>query len=139
MTRWHLLLLPFLFACSNAEHDTLTDHWPNGNVKRELIVSAGDTTEIAMYDTAGRLSKVSRWSEGQKHGKWEAFYPDGKPWSIHHYKKGIQVGAYFTWHPNGNPFVSGQYDSIGEPTGMWRFFNDQGNLIREERGPSIHN
>ena len=86
---------------------------------------AGDTTEIAVYDEAGRLSKVSRWSDGQKHGKWEAFYPDGKPWSVHQYHHGVQVGGYFTWHPNGKPFITGQYDSIGHPTGMWRFFDDQ--------------
>ena len=74
---------------------------------------AGDTTEIAVYDEDGRLSKVSRWSEGQKHGKWEAFYPEGKPWSVHQYNQGVQVGGYFTWHPNGKPFIAGQYDSLG--------------------------
>ena len=137
--RWLLVLLPLLTACSAPEERTLTERWPDGNVKREVIVAAGDTTEIAVYDEAGRLSKISRWSDGQKHGKWEAFYPDGKPWSVHQYNQGVQVGGYFTWHPNGKPFITGQYDSIGNPTGMWRFFDDQGGLIREESGPSIHN
>ena len=137
--RWLLVLLPLLAACSAPEERTLTERWPNGNVKREVIVTAGDTTGIAVYDEAGRLSKVSRWSDGNQHGKWEAFYPDGKPWSVHPYHHGIQVGGYFTWHPNGKPFITGQYDSIGNPTGMWRFFDDQGGLIREESGPSIHN
>ena len=137
--RWLLVLLPLLAACSAPEERTLTERWPNGNVKREVIVTAGDTTEIAVYDEAGRLSKVSRWSGGQKHGKWEAFYQDGKPWSVHQYNRGVQVDGYFTWHPNGKPFITGQYDSIGNPTGMWRFFDDQGGLIREESGPTIHN
>ena len=136
---WPLDLLPLFVACSDPEKSTLTDSWPNGNVKREVVVAAGDTAEIAVYDEAGRLSKVSRWSDGQKHGKWEAFYPDGKPWSVHQYNQGVQVGGYFTWHSNGKPFIIGQYDSIGNPTGMWRFFDDQGRLIREESGPSIHN
>jgi len=137
--RWLLVLLPLLAACSVPEERTHTDRWPNGNVQRQVVVAAGDTTEIAVYYEAGRLSKVSRWSDGQKHGKWEAFYPDGKPWSVHQYNQGVQVGGYFTWHPNGKPFITGQYDSIGNPTGMWRFFDDQGALIREESGPSIHN
>lgn len=137
--RWLLVLLPLFTACSVPEERTLTDRWPNGNVKREVVVAAGDTTEIAVYDEAGRLSKISRWSDSQKHGKWEAFYPDGKPWSVHQYNKGVQIGGYFTWHPNGRPFITGQYDSIGNPTGMWRFFDEQGGLIREESGPSIHN
>ena len=73
--RWLLLLLPLLAACSAPEGTHLTERWPDGNVKREVVVMAGDTTEIAVYDEAGRLSKVSRWSDGQQHGKWEAFYP----------------------------------------------------------------
>ena len=137
--RWLLLLLPLLAACSSPEERTFTERWPDGNVKREVVVLAEDTTEIAVYDKAGRLSKISRWADGQQHGKWEAFYPDGKPWSVHQYHHGVQVGVYFTWYPNGKPFITGQYDSIGNPTGMWRFFNDQGELIREESGPSIHN
>ena len=58
--RWLLLLLPLLAACSAPEERTLTERWPDGNVKREVVVLAGDTTEIAVYDEAGRLSKVSR-------------------------------------------------------------------------------
>ena len=138
--RWLLALLPLLAAaCSAPEERTLTERWPDGNIKREVVVMAGDTTEIAVYDEDGRLSKVSRWSDDQKHGKWEAFYPDGKPWSVHQYNQGVQVGGYFTWHPNGKPFIAGQYDSIGNPTGLWRFFDEQGGVIREESGASIHN
>ena len=64
-TRWPLVLLPLLAACSDPEKHTLTERWPDGNVKREVVVLAGDTTEIAVYDEAGRLSKISRWSDGQ--------------------------------------------------------------------------
>ena len=93
--RWLLALLPLMVACSAPEEHTLTERWPNGNIKREVVVEAGDTTEIAVYDEAGRLSKVSRWSDGQKHGKWEAFYPDGKPWSVHQYTKASKWGLLY--------------------------------------------
>ena len=93
--RWLLLLLPLLAACSSPEERTFTERWPDGNVKREVVVLAEDTTEIAVYDKAGRLSKISRWADGQQHGKWEAFYPDGKPWSVHQYHHGVQVGGLF--------------------------------------------
>ncbi len=139
MTRWAIFFVSVITACSDIKQQTITDYWPNGNVKRELVVVAGDTTAITIYDEAGRLSKICRWSKGEKHGKWEAYYLDGKPWSFHQYKRGVQVGAYHTWHPNGEPFITGQYDSIGNPAGIWRFFDDKGHLIKEEIGPSVHN
>ena len=60
MARWALLIVPLMVACTGTEQRTHTDRWPNGNVKREVVLAAGDTTEIAVYDEAGRLSKVSR-------------------------------------------------------------------------------
>ncbi len=129
-----------LHACNAVdESGNVVDRWPNGQPKKEATVVDGDTVKIAVYDESGRLSKVSRWSEGQRHGKWEAFYPDGTPWSVHHYQNGVQVGPYQTWHPNGTPFITGQYDDRGTATDTWRFFDESGTLIREEEGGSIHN
>jgi antitoxin component YwqK of YwqJK toxin-antitoxin module len=139
--RWLVgVLVGVLLGCADPEEGRgVVERWPNGNVKKEATVVAGDTVEIAVYDEAGRLSKVSRWSERERHGKWEAFYPDGSPWSVHHYANGVQVGAYQTWHPNGQPFISGQYDADGTPSGTWRFFDESGALVREEMGSAIHN
>jgi antitoxin component YwqK of YwqJK toxin-antitoxin module len=134
------LLIGALLACEGQdEGKCVVNRWPSGNVKKEATVIAGDTVEVALYDEAGRLSKVSRWSERQRHGKWEAFYPNGGPWSVHHYTNGVQVGMYQTWHPNGQPFISGHYDKDGNPSGTWRFFNESGALVREEDGSAIHN
>ena len=114
--RWLLLLLPLLAACSAPEERTLTERWPDGNVKREVVVLAGDTTEIAVYDEAGRLSKVSRWADGQQHGKWEAFYPDGKPWSVHQYHHGVQVGkATLRGIPTASPSSPGNTTPLATP------------------------
>lgn len=134
------LSLMALQACNGENNEkTMVDRWANGNPKKEATVIEGDTVEIALYDEAGHLSKISRWSEGQRHGKWEAFYPDGTPWSMHQYQDGRQVGPYQTWHPNGKPFIKGQYDDSGSAVGTWRFFDETGALIREEDGGSIHN
>lgn len=131
--------LAFTACASPEEEKTVVDRWPNGNTKKEATLMQGDTVEIALYDEAGHLSKVSRWSEGKRQGKWEAYYPDGKPWSVHHYEEDVQVGPYQTWHPNGNPFITGQYNAEGDAVGTWRFYDEKGGLIREEAGSSIHN
>jgi len=132
-----LAALLLLIGC--ATDSVVTDTWPNGNIQRQATVLDGDTVHWELFDEEGRLTKVSNWEKGQPHGTWKAFYPDGTQWSEHHYVRGVQVGEYRTWHPNGQPFIEGQYDSIGEPVGTWTFVDEQGIRIKEVPGTSIHN
>lgn len=131
------LLCLLLSACNHSV--VTTEYWPDGTSKRQATVQSGDTVRIEVFDEKGRITKVSNWKLGMRHGTWEAFYPDGKQWSIHHYEEGVQVGQYQTWHPNGKPFILGQYDSLGAPAGTWQFFDEKGQLIEEKAGVSIHN
>ena len=119
--------------------ETRTEVWPDGTLKQQVTVVDGDPVERKAYDEAGRISKSSQWKDGKPHGVWEAYYPDGSVWSRHLYHEGMQIGAYTTWHPNGQAFIMGQYDSLGSPTGTWRFFDEAGLLINETPGDSIHN
>ncbi len=117
----------------------VTDRWPNGNVQRQASIVEGDTVRLTLFDEEGQLTKSSEWQNGKPHGEWNAFYPNGTRWSEHHYIHGVQIGEYLTWHPNGMPYIQGQYDSIGKPSGDWLFFDEKGKIIKEISGASIHN
>ena len=114
-----------------------TDEWPDGKPRRTVEVMDGDTVSISIFDARGQLTKYGEWENSQRHGASRAFYPSGTPWSEHTYEHGIQVGDYRTWYPNAQPFIVGQYDPTGKPTGVWRFFSESGELIREQPGDSI--
>ena len=133
------------FTGSCANHSTgetstatvITDEWPDGKPRRTAEVVDGDTVSISIFDARGQLTKYGEWEDSQRHGASRAFYPSGTPWSEHTYERGIQVGDYRTWYPNAQPFIVGQYGPTGKPTGIWQFFSESGELIREQPGDSI--
>lgn len=131
-------LFSVLISCGNPTLETQTTQiWPDGTPKRVVSIANGDTVEVTINDTNGNPSKVSRWREGKAHGVWESYYPDGTTWSHHEYHDGVQLGRYQTWHPNGSPFIVGQYDSTGTPVGSWKFHDDDGRLLESIPGDSI--
>lgn len=116
----------------------VTAKWPSGEVKREADVANGDTLAVRVYHENGQVDRVEAYdAEGRKSGVWQAFYPDGKPWSEHHYREGVQIGAYRTWHPSGALYIDGAYGDDGTPTGTWRFFAPDGSVLREIAGAAI--
>ncbi len=130
-----------MIACSStSDADTATvttDEWPDGTPRRTAEVMDGDTISISIFDASGQLTKYGEWENSKRHGASRAFYPSGTPWSEHTYERGVQVGDYRTWYPNAQPFIVGQYDPTGKPTGVWQFFSESGELIREQPGDSI--
>jgi antitoxin component YwqK of YwqJK toxin-antitoxin module len=135
------LTLIFWVGCATngSETTVVTDRWSDGSPKREATVADGDTIRLQVFYSDGILEKSSEWKNGKRHGTWEAFYPDGSAWSLHTYENGIQVGDYRTWHPNRQPFIEGHYDATGTPDGTWFFYDEQGQLVQEKPGSSIHN
>ena len=127
--RWPSFL-PLWQLFSPEEH-TLTERWPDGNVKREVTVAAGDTTEIAVYDEAGRLSKVSR-GRMAKTRQMGGFIQTA---SLGLYTNTTKAFKWAATSPIPTESPSSPAMTHRKPHGMWRFFDDQGGLIREESGP----
>jgi antitoxin component YwqK of YwqJK toxin-antitoxin module len=116
----------------------VTAKWPSGAVKREADVVSGDTLAVRVYHENGQVDRVEAYdTEGRKSGIWQAFYPDGKPWSEHHYREGVQIGAYRTFHPNGALYIDGSYGEDGTPSGTWRFYSADSTLLRTIDGAAI--
>ena len=117
----------------------VTQRWDHGTIRRQVKVENGDSVEVRMFHEEGGLDRVGRYKDGEKHGVWQAFYPDGTLWSEHLYEAGTQTGTYRTFHPNGKPSIVGEYNAAGEPVGIWRFYGADGALVREIPGAEIQN
>lgn len=114
-----------------------TAAWPSGQVRREVLLTKGDSVEVRMFHENGVVDRIARYRKGQKVGVWQAFYRDGAKWAEHQYEAGVQVGPYRTWHPNGQVAIEGHYSDEGQPTGNWLFFDSLGNVQREVAGESL--
>ena len=144
---WLLSCLCWVSSCNSVDKsqgessgeksEIVTSEWPDGAPRRTLEVVDGDTVSISIFDASGQLTKYGEWKNSKRDGASRAFYPDGTLWSEHTYKNGTQIGSYRTWYPNGSPFIVGQYDDRGNPSGTWQFFDEKGKLMQEQSCASI--
>ena len=78
---------------------------------------------------ARRLSSDgSRWI---RHGRFEAYHPNGEMASEGEYSDGVEHGIWRDYHDNDQLAAEGAYDQ-GEEVGVWRFWSSDG--TPEQRG-----
>lgn len=100
---------PWMEHCPTEGGKTYFEYYENGQVRM-----TGLTTEPDL-----------------RAGKWMSYFQDGTPWSEHNYVDGVKDGAYLVWWPNGVKRIHGQFEK-GQEKGNWIFFDDGGNIIKEE-------
>ncbi|MBI1191733.1 MAG: hypothetical protein GC205_00975 [Bacteroidetes bacterium] len=101
----------------------------------------------------GSLLETGAYDRGKKTGNWERFYADGTLQHIAEYradhKEGLELSYYsngrkesqtrwtgdsgegVAFHPNGEIRFTGQWKE-GKQHGLWKHYNEQGRLEREE-------
>lgn len=113
--------------------------WPTGAIRRQVFLRASDSVKVQVFFENGQLDRVGNYQGGKKHGVWQAYYPNGFQWSEHFYETGLQTGAYKTWHPNGQRAIDGAYDENGQPTGIWTFSDETGQIQQTLPADSLPN
>ncbi len=93
---------------------------------------------------------------GKKCGEWR-YFKNGKLDRIENYEDGVQTGQYYEYYPNGNIKLAGQFlkalkivqqrqfdpesfeekiseikAEVGVKDGVWKFFDVNGKLVKEE-------
>jgi len=142
LTAGLIAFLAFAFSsCSDSDASITADNdevevlenWPNGVVKKDRVHLVADTFKVSYYHENYKLNMTGRtyYLEGKeiKHGNWVSYYQDGVKWSQDIYDKGVQNGAYMTWHPNGTPYISGHHTE-GAMTGVWTIQDSTGVVVK---------
>ena len=76
----------------------------------------------------GKVYVVENLKEGLRDSVCTSYYPNGQLWSEEHYRNGVQVGEEKAYQENGYPYYIGNYDDQGNCCGLWRFYNEKGEL-----------
>jgi antitoxin component YwqK of YwqJK toxin-antitoxin module len=125
--------------------DIRQEYYPNGKVKisamfrngiQEGIQQEYDSTGIVVRSQEFRNGKLSGegivQDDGEKHGPWKDYFPDGSLKAEGSYDHGKQVGEWKFYYPSGKIEQRGKFSKSGKPDGTWRWYFDNGQLLREE-------
>jgi antitoxin component YwqK of YwqJK toxin-antitoxin module len=80
-------------------------------------------------DTDGRLLMEGDVRNGQRHGLWTAYHPNGAVQSRSEYRDGELNGPTTTFRPDGALLYRGQ-NANGHPVGAWSFHDAMGTQVR---------
>ena len=106
----YLLILTFLATLASCS-----------NSKVEIKNDSGKVTES--YEVN---------KEGEKHGKYTAFYDDGKINEEATYINGVLTGKRIIYHPNGKVEIEETYDDKGVMNGPYKSYFESGVLELEK-------
>lgn len=115
-----------------AEFDTKTgdcaqsfyrEFYPNGKLKMEATAGSDSTRFNYFYISNCRSGKFTGY-DSLGNIAYTEYWMDGKPY-----------GPYKAWHSNGKPRLEGQFDSRGKMSGVWKFYNSKGELVKTRRYP----
>jgi antitoxin component YwqK of YwqJK toxin-antitoxin module len=68
--------------------------------------------------------------DGQREGKWYAFFRDGSVQTEAFYIDGKEHGPYNVYHENGKPMFKWHYDH-GVCDGTWYWYDENGNVTKK--------
>ena len=94
---------------------------PQGKFTYYSWITPDNNTVNYTYDIKGKerfVSLTGSFKDGQLHGRWISFYPDGIMKQVITYYKGISHGAFQFFDTRGKLQVSGLYIS-GQKHGVW--------------------
>jgi antitoxin component YwqK of YwqJK toxin-antitoxin module len=121
------------------------EYFPNGKVKISAMFRNGVPEGIMrQYDSAGVVEKSFLYrnglivgegivkDDGNRHGPWKEFYPDGSLKAEGKYENGKPTGEWKFYYSNGKMEQTGRYNKAGKPDGLWKWYFEDGQLQREE-------
>lgn len=75
--------------------------------------------------------KVETYVHGNANGEATVYHANGELKEKYINKRGKIHGEYIAFHEDGKKAVTGQY-ILGMKNGLWQYFDENGNLIKEE-------
>lgn len=125
------------------------EFWPTGKVEFETWYAGGVIEKFVQFDTtgkvlqtlhfpkgsgkftllsvAGKLYAEGNYVNGELHGEYKVFFPDGSLQSVQYYKNGLNDSIYRSYSYGGKPATEGQY-RMGDKVGTWKYYRMSGKL-----------
>jgi len=127
-----------LFAEELDNLDIKKEYYPNGAIKKEgtYDVTGKEHGKFKFFNKKGKIENVEIYMHGillargvideedRRQGYWEEYYVDGAIKSKGKYKDGKKIEVW--------EFFFTEYLEGGKPTGLWKWFHANGEILREE-------
>ncbi|MCB2221021.1 MAG: hypothetical protein KQI35_11545 [Bacteroidetes bacterium] len=127
-----ILLLAFS-GCIKKTYEKVESTWPDGTpqwVQYYRTEAMKEVIREARFYESGAKRIAGPIKDGERHGKWEAWYEDGTLWSVGTFENGVENGTKTVYYENGNKYYEG-YIKNDERVGTWKFWDEDGNLVKE--------
>ncbi|HRS53202.1 MAG TPA: hypothetical protein P5250_00660 [Bacteroidales bacterium] len=135
----HKILLTFLIigitvSCKTDIKEIIEEKYPDDSPKlirfyKEKNGEKEIVKEISFYPNHNKKIE-GEYKNNKRHGKWTAWFEDGKIQSEGYFKNGLNHGSRKVYYENGNKRYEGKYEN-GKYIGKWKFYSPDGNLINE--------
>ena len=125
---YYIMLSLIVASCSapDTEENTI-------KIKEEpKLISEDNGTYTEWYPGRKQIKiKGRKDNQGRREGIWKHFSPEGTVLSVTVYTAGKKDGHIVVRYPNNVVHYSGEYQ-MDERVGVWKFYNEQGELTKEE-------
>ncbi len=131
-----IILLLSIFSCSrNVIIEDVVEQYEEGNKKvvhyyEENKKGERTWVEEAWFYKEGVKHLEGPIANGKRNGTFKAYYKSGSLMSIGEFIDGKREGKAVVYHENGKVNYEGFYKG-GEACGIWKFYDDEGNLYNE--------
>lgn len=87
-------------------------------------------TLFALFPNQKDTLFIQNYQAGKEHGVWKQFYNAHQVHEIRYFENGQKVGKYVAWWENGKPKLAYHFEK-GEYQGICQEWNPQGTLVKE--------
>ncbi len=127
-------IVVFLYSsCKKETQWLISEVYSNGQAKieQEYYLEGNDTVFIyqRILSVNGNLQIEGVLENGERHGMWKSYYPNGNVWSKTGFINGKSEGETITFYPNGQIRYTGFY-SEGEKDGEWQWYDSTGVVMK---------
>ena len=126
-----LALLAFS-SCSRKLNEVVVVSFPNGQPQKIWYTDKeGNCVKEAEFYDSGALYMEGAMKDGQREGKWTAYFRDGRIQSVGYFVDGLREGEATVYRETGQLYMEGHYKA-GKHCGVWKYYDEQGYLLRED-------
>jgi len=92
----------------------------------------GKITGAKIYREGNLVGEGIIDEAGNQQGGWTEYHPGKQVKGKGNYDNGVKIGDWIFYFPNGKVEQKGKYDKKGRPQDLWKWYYENGSLLREE-------